>query len=95
LLTDLIKIYSNNDKKYNREEYNILDIKLQVFYNCCSKIGLPETQCYYAYSIMLKGRASIFYYNKIAGRSYNFQTIVAITKTYFETEENYQKYLSE
>ena len=28
LLTDLIKIYSNNNKKYGGEEYNILDAKL-------------------------------------------------------------------
>jgi hypothetical protein len=42
---------------------------------------------------MLKGRTSFFYYNKIVGRIYDFQTIVAITKTYFKTEKNYQKYL--
>ncbi len=40
---DLIKIYSNNDRKYSGEEYNILDIKLQVFYDYCFKIGLPDT----------------------------------------------------
>jgi hypothetical protein len=43
LLTDLMKIYSNNDKKYRGEEYDILDVKLQVFYDCCSKIRLPKT----------------------------------------------------
>jgi hypothetical protein len=42
LLTDLMKIYNNDDKKYGGEEYNILDIKLQIFYDCCSKIGLLE-----------------------------------------------------
>ena len=40
---DLIKIYSNNNKKYSREKYNILNIKLQVFYNCYFKIRLPDT----------------------------------------------------
>jgi hypothetical protein len=43
---------------------------------------------------MLKGRASFFYYNKIVGRIYDFQTMIAMTKTHFETEENHQKYLS-
>jgi hypothetical protein len=43
---------------------------------------------------MLKGRASFFYYNKIVGRIYDFETIVAITKNHFKTEENHQKYLS-
>jgi hypothetical protein len=91
----LIKIYNNNDKKYGGEKYDILDIKLQIFYDCCLKIGLSEAQHHYAYSAMLKGRTSFFYYNKIVGRMYDFQTIVVITKTHFKTEENYQKYLSE
>jgi hypothetical protein len=37
-----MKIYNDDDKKYRGEEYNILDIKLQIFYDCCSKIGLSE-----------------------------------------------------
>jgi hypothetical protein len=95
LLTDLMKIYNDDDKKYGGEEYDILDIKLQIFYDCCSKIGLSETQHHHAYSAMLKGRASFFYYDKIVGRMYDFQTMIAMTKTHFETEENHQKYLSE
>jgi hypothetical protein len=95
LLTDLMKIYNNNDKKYGGEEYNILDIKLQIFYDYCLKIGLLKEQYHHAYSAMLKGRASFFYYDKIVGRMYDFQTIVAMTRTYFETKENHQKYLSE
>jgi len=90
-----MKVYANDDKKYGGDEYDILDVKLQVFYDCCSKIGLPEAQYHLAYSIMLKGRASNFYYDKIAGRSYDFDTIVNMTKAHFETEENHQKYLSE
>jgi hypothetical protein len=89
-----MKIYNDNDKKYKREEYNILDIKLQIFYNYCLKIRLLKEQYHYVYSAMLKGRASFFYYNKIIGRIYDFQTMIAITRTYFETEENHQKYLS-
>jgi hypothetical protein len=72
LLTDLMKIYNDNNKKYREEEYNILNTKLQIFYNYCLKIGLSEAQYHYAYSAMLKGRASFFYYNKIVGRIYNF-----------------------
>ncbi len=95
LLTELMKIYNNDDKKYGGEEYDILDVKLQVFYDCCSKIGLPEEQYHNAYSIMLKERASNYYYSKIAGRLYDFKTMINLTKTHFETEENHQKYLSE
>ncbi len=95
LLTDLMKIYNSDERKYSGEEYDILDVKLQVFYDCCSKIGIPETHYHAAFSVMLKGRASNFYYDKIAGRSFDFKTMVNMTKTHFETEENHQKYLSE
>jgi hypothetical protein len=43
---------------------------------------------------MLKERALDFYYNKISRRLYEFTKIVEITKAYFKTEENRQKYLS-
>ena len=39
------------------------------------------------YLIILKSKASIFYYNKILGRLYNFTKIIEITKTYFKTKE--------
>jgi hypothetical protein len=84
-----MKIYNNNNKKYRREEYDILDIKLQIFYNYCLKIGLSEVQYHYAYSAMLRRRASFFYYDKIVGRMYDFQTMVAMTRTYFKTDKNY------
>jgi hypothetical protein len=88
-----MKIYNSDDKKYGGKEYNTLGIKLQIFYNCYVKIGLTKAQYHYAYSAILKGRASFFYYNKIVGKIYDFQTIIAITKTHFKTEENHQKYL--
>jgi hypothetical protein len=37
---------------------------------------------------MLKDRASDFYYNSIIGKTTDFDIIIAITKTHFETEEN-------
>jgi hypothetical protein len=38
---------------------------------------------------MLKKHTSFFYYNKIVGKIYDFQTIVTIIKTHFKTEKNY------
>jgi hypothetical protein len=62
----MMKIYTSNDKKYGGEEYDILDIKLQVFFDCYIKVGLADNQFHLAFSIILKGRASAFYYNKIS-----------------------------
>jgi hypothetical protein len=75
--------------------YDILDIKLRVFYNCYTKIGLPDTQYYNAFLVMLKGRAAIFYYDNLSDKGYNFKNMIIKTKTHFEIEENRQLYLSE
>jgi hypothetical protein len=42
LIIDLFKLYQSDDKKYTGELYDILDIKLRVFYDCCKKVGLQE-----------------------------------------------------
>ena len=76
MLIDLIKFYIDNAKKYKGEVYNILNTKLQVFYDCYIIVKVLKEQYYMAFPIMLKDRASNFYYNKIIGRSYNFITIV-------------------
>jgi hypothetical protein len=64
-----------------------------VFFDYYIKVKLANNQFYLAFSIMLKGRASVFYYNKISRQLYNFIIIVKITKTYFKIEEKQQKYL--
>ena len=38
----LNKFYTNNTKKYRGEVYNILNIKLQVFYNYCIIVKVLE-----------------------------------------------------
>ena len=90
-----MKIYASNNKKYRGEEYDILDVKLQVFFDYYTKVRLLDIQFYLVFSIMLKGRASTFYYDKVSSRSYDFTTIVEMTRTYFKTEERRQKYLIE
>jgi hypothetical protein len=63
--------------------------------NYCTKIGINSGQFHMAFSIILKGKARDFYYDKIAGRGYDFNQITDMIRTHFETEENRQKYLSE
>jgi hypothetical protein len=83
----LKKTYDNNDK-YGRELYDIIDVKLQIFYECYNTIRLPEDQFYKAFPVMLKGYARSFYHSRITGRQYDFITMVAIVKGHFETKEN-------
>jgi hypothetical protein len=83
-----MKIYNNDEKKFIGEMYDILDIKLRVFYDCCAKVGLLNIQYYNAFSVMFKGRAATFYYNNLSGKGYDFENIIIKTKIYFETEEN-------
>jgi len=94
MITDLAKIY-NEDMKYSGELYDVINSKLQIFYDYYHKINLPKECHDKAFSIMLKGRASSFYYDKITRRNYDFSTIVTIVRAHFETEENRQLYMSE
>ena len=71
-----MKFYIDNAKKYKREVYNILNTKLQVFYNHCIIVKVLEEQYYIAFPIILKDWASNFYYNKIMERLYDFIIIV-------------------
>jgi hypothetical protein len=44
---------------------------------------------------MLKGQASTFYYNRLAGKGYNFNRIIYKLRCYFKIEENKQQYMLE
>jgi hypothetical protein len=37
-----MKIYNNDKKKFGGEIYDILNIKLQIFRDCCVKIEMPN-----------------------------------------------------
>jgi hypothetical protein len=45
-------------------------------------------QYYHAFSVMLKGRAATFYYDYIADKRHDFDTMLQLTRTYFKTDEN-------
>ena len=44
---------------------------------------------------MLKGQASTFYYNYLAGKEYDFNCIIYKLKYHFKTKENKQQYILE
>jgi len=39
-LTNLTKLYYNDDSKYGGEMYNVLNTKLQIFYDYYNKAGI-------------------------------------------------------
>ena len=94
MLTDLSKFYYNDEKKYSGDAYDILKTKLQIFYDCCSKVGIPQELYHKGFSIMLRGQASKFYYTKLTALT-DFTTMVNLTAQHFETEEKRQMYLQE
>src|SRR6266702_4540091 len=91
LLTKLIKLYLDQEKKFSRELYNVLNLKLCIFYNYCQKVGIESNQYHNTYSVMLRGQASTFYYDHLAGKRYNFNQMIYKTKCHFEIEENKQQ----
>ncbi|KAI0992517.1 hypothetical protein K3495_g15668, partial [Podosphaera aphanis] len=85
-VTNLFKLYYDDNKKYGGELYDSLDTKLKIFQDCCTKVGIHETQYHHAFSTMLKGRAIDFYYETIALENFTFLQMVTLTKNHFETE---------
>jgi hypothetical protein len=94
-VTNLIKIYQDKEKKFGEELYNILRAKLQVFQDCYNKVGLIRHQYHHTFSVILKGRAATFYYDYIASKRHDFNTILQLTRTHFKTNKNQQLYMSE
>ena len=72
------KLYIDNNIKYSGEEYDILHIKLDIFYNLYKTLGIPE-ECYTnVFKAMLRKQAQEFYYNKLVKRGYNIYIIIKI-----------------
>ncbi|KAK2005367.1 hypothetical protein LZ32DRAFT_642395 [Colletotrichum eremochloae] len=79
-LTDLSKLLTD-DMKYGGEMYDVLDIKLNIFRDTCSKVGIEEHQLGPAFSLLLRGKATTFYINRICAAGIrDFPTMV--NKTY-------------
>ena len=83
-----MKIYNNDKKKFTGEIYDIFNIKLRVFYDCCAKVGLSNIQYYNAFSIILKRRVVIFYYDNLSDKEYSFKNMILKIKIHFEIKKN-------
>jgi hypothetical protein len=89
-----MKIY-RVEHKYGGEEYEVMASKLNLFYDLCGKVEIGQELYQRAFSIMLKGRASQFYYNNLIGVPIDFARMVEAVRAHFETPEVRQKYLSD
>lgn len=94
-ITDLIKIYNDNGKKYSGERYDFLNKKLEMFYDFCEKIGLQPVNHTKALSVMLTGKALQYYYQNIVGKELTMEEIVNAIEQHFETSEVRRFYLNE
>ena len=92
-LATLHKIYPK-DKKYSGAN-DILDMKLRIFYDLCPKAGLTPVEYGNAFSTMLTGEASDYYYQKVSGVCATFDAMVYAVRTHFETEERRQRVTTE
>jgi len=81
--------------KFAGDLYDVLNIKLNIFYNLCTKAGAQESQYAIAFDTMLKGKAQSFYYQHLAQKDLPFDVMVTRMRTYFHTPENHQLFLNE
>lgn len=73
--------------------FDFLSVKLKIFYDLCSKVGITEDGYHDAVSTMLSGRANKWYYNNLATKGLTFKEMCKRLRTHFETEENRQHYM--
>lgn len=95
---NMSKVYSDEKKKYGGEEYEVLNDKLNIFYENCARLRIQQgDDVGYAvvFSLMLKDDAHDFYMSKLYGQNYEFWTMIALMKKQFEVPESAQKYLEE
>ena len=95
---NISKVDSDEKKKYGGAEYEVLNDKLNVFYENCSRLGIQQNDHIgyaIAFSLMLKDDAHDFYISKLYGQNYEFWTMIALMKKHFEVPESTQKYLEE
>ncbi len=93
-LTDLAKLYSD-DQKFNGDLYDVLNLKLNIFYDLCAKAGVPPDQYNTAFAIMLRGKARDFYYQHIAHANLTFEEMISRIRGYFHTPKNHQLLLND
>ena len=76
------KIYTD-DMKYGDGQDNF-NLKLVIFYDICARVDLPNTVYKRALPIMLKGRASEYYYTGLIQNNLDFDQLCTAIEQHFE-----------
>ena len=71
-LVDLMKLYHNDNEKYGCAD-DILNKKLLRFYERCEILQISKSDYHKVFHVILKGRASDFYFDSISGRGFDFE----------------------
>ncbi|KAF1828306.1 hypothetical protein BDW02DRAFT_652134 [Decorospora gaudefroyi] len=91
---DLSKLYTD-DHKFSGDRYDVLNLKLTIFYELCGKVGIEPDRYKMAFSTMLRGKALTYYYQYISPHNYTFDGMTQKLREYFHTAENNQLFLNE
>ncbi|TVY52701.1 hypothetical protein LCER1_G008680 [Lachnellula cervina] len=93
-MTDLGKLY--NDKlRYGGGRYDMINIKLTIFYENCKTANFPTHLYHRAFPYMLKDDAAAFFYQFLAGKHLNLPSLIKRIKSKFETKERQKRYVRE
>jgi hypothetical protein len=88
----LIKIYDGK-LKYHRGE-DSLDMSIRVFKDLCPKAGVRPEEYHDAFSTMLAGEASEFYYQKLARKNLPLDEMIKAIRSNFKTKERQNQILN-
>lgn len=93
-LINLSELYTE-EMKFNGGLYDVLNLKLKIFYDLCEKAGVASNRYHIALDTMLSGRAQTFYYEHLSRQGYTFEEMIGKMKAYFYTPENHKLSLNE
>ena len=92
-ITQFSKIWDNN-KKYTRDAYDLLDDKIRIFFNICWQIDIQEGQFHAVFPRILTGRAEMFYIQYV-DRNDSFANAYMAIKNHFDHDVHHQHYYTD
>jgi hypothetical protein len=92
-LANMSKIYTE-DMKYG-DGHDNFNLKLVIFHDICTRVELPKNVYKRALPIMLKGRASEYYYTGLIQNNLDFDQLCTAIEQHFEDANHRRNTLTE